>query len=235
LLMDTARANKETATADARRAAADVERARAQLAIQETDLSKASIKSPIDGVVLKRSIEPGQTVAASYRSPDLFVLAADLRKMKLVANVAEADVNRVAVGNTATFTVDAWPDRRYRAVVRKIEGNGENNNGVVTYGAELEVSNDDLTLRDGMTAVADIQVAPSKGVLFAPTEAFHYIPRNARGTLSAPPAGEARIWLLRDNRPVPVLVRHGEIGGSITEVAGDNIAEGDAVIISETK
>ncbi len=180
------RADMEAAEAAAARAEANVlaskasiSQAQAQLDINETDLSKAIIKSPIDGIILTRSIEPGQTVAASFTAPELFVIAENLEHMKLNVTIAEADIGRVAAGQKATFTVDAWPARTYNASVTKVAYGSALTNNVVTYKTELEVSNSDLSLRPGMTATADISVAESKNVWLAPVAAFRFDPATA--------------------------------------------------------
>lgn len=191
------RATMETSLATVARSKADLESAQAAVAGAEAevraferDLEKTIIRSPVDGVVLSRSIEVGQTVAASFTAPTLFTIAEDLKKMELLVSVAEADIGRVEVGQTATFTVDAWPSRTYTAAVKKVSfgaagtGTQANNNnapaatttGVVTYSTELEVENEDLSLRPGMTATVDIQITERKGVLTLPNSALRFDP-----------------------------------------------------------
>jgi HlyD family secretion protein len=195
------RADLDAATAAADRAAADLLSAQAavletqaQLSINETDLAKAVIKSPIDGIILTRAIEPGQTVAASFTAPELFVIAEKLEHMKLNVAIAEADIGRVAAGQRATFAVDAWPGRAYTAAVLKVSYGSSITDNVVTYETELEVANDDLTLRPGMTATADIRVAESKNTFLVPAAALRFTPPAANaenGTHSPPAAGAA--------------------------------------------
>ncbi|MDR2982698.1 MAG: efflux RND transporter periplasmic adaptor subunit [Puniceicoccales bacterium] len=177
--MDTAIASADRATADLEVAEASVKEAEAQVAINKTDLEKSVIKSPIDGIVLTRSIEPGQTVAASFNTPELFIIAEKLEHMKLKVAVAEADIGRVANGQPATFAVDAWPNRTYSAKVTKVAYGSSVTDNVVTYETELVVSNDDLTLRPGMTATTDIHVAESKGTLLIPASALRFNPDTA--------------------------------------------------------
>lgn len=185
--MDTAIAVAERARADVASAEAVVAEAEAEVKANETDLAKAMIRSPIDGIVLSRSLEPGQTVAASFTAPELFVIAENLSQMKLKVAVAEADIGRVAKGQKATFTVDAWPDRSYTADVTKVEFGSAVTDNVVTYETELQVSNDDLSLRPGMTATANIRVAEAKGVMLVPAAALRFDPSASRG----PAAGAA--------------------------------------------
>ena len=174
--MEAAQAAAARATADLALAHATADEARAQLAIHETDLAKAHIKAPIDGIVLARKVEPGQTVAASFTAPELFIIAEDLTQMKLNVAVVEADIGRVANGQQATFTVDAWPNRHYTATVRKVAYSSTIKDNLVTYDTELQVANTDLTLRPGMTATASIQIAENKNALLIPSAALRFIP-----------------------------------------------------------
>ncbi|MCU0751714.1 MAG: efflux RND transporter periplasmic adaptor subunit [Akkermansiaceae bacterium] len=177
--METSRATVARAEAELESAHASVAGAEAEVRAFERDLQLAVIRSPVDGVVLARSVEVGQTVAASFTAPTLFTIAEDLGKMELLVSVSEADIGRVESGQTATFSVDAWPTRNYTATVKKVAfgsnnnqtgGSGSNNNaaastGVVTYSAELEVANDDLSLRPGMTATVDIAIVDKRDIL----------------------------------------------------------------------
>jgi len=174
--MDTSLATVNRAKADLESAKASVAVADANLKNNERDLSKTIIRSPVDGVVLTRSLEVGQTVAASLSAPELFVIAEDLRKMDLVVTVAEADIGRVEDGQPASFTVDAWPTRTFNATVKKVAFGSKTTNNVVTYDVELAVANDDLSLRPGMTATADISVAKQENVFLVPNVALRFDP-----------------------------------------------------------
>jgi len=255
--VDSAMAAADGARADLQSTQASVDGAVAQLHINENDLAKAVIRSPVDGIVLTRSIDPGQTVAASLNAPELFVIAEKLETMKLKITVAEADIGRVVSGLKATFTVDAWPDRTYTATVQRVSYGSSVTNNVVTYETDLEVSNDDLSLRPGMTATADIRVAERNSVLLVPTAALRYnpAPADSSGTApkksflqriipmpprnapaATPPAektapGTARLWILRDGRPTPALVKIGLTDGRHVEVSGEGMAENVAVIL----
>ncbi|MEI6195544.1 MAG: efflux RND transporter periplasmic adaptor subunit [Verrucomicrobiota bacterium] len=245
------------ADADLLSAQAVVGEAEAQVRINEYDLSKAIIKSPIDGIVLTRSIEPGQTVAASFTAPQLFVIAEKLERMKLNVAIAEADIGRVAAGQKSTFTVDAWPDRSYTAKVSKVSYGSAVTDNVVTYLAELEVSNDDLSLRPGMTATADIRVAESTNVFLVPTAALRFVPastnaaptatkksfvqslipmptRNSKrptDTDTAVKSAGAHIWILRDGHAESIAVQLGLNDGRNTEVSGTGLTEGMLIIL----
>jgi HlyD family secretion protein len=222
--MQTSLATVARSKADLESAQAAVAGAEAEVRSFERDLEKAIIRSPVDGIVLSRSIEVGQTVAASFTAPTLFTIAEDLKKMELVVAVAEVDIGRVAVGQAATFSVDAWPTRTYTATVKKVSfgaagtttaANGAANtanSGVVTYSTELEVSNEDLSLRPGMTASVDISIANKKDVWLIPNAALRFDPVTAaeigkpddtKRTLvqSLSPGGGRRHWGHGDTPP----------------------------------
>jgi HlyD family secretion protein len=177
--MDAAIATADRAKADLASAEAEVLQAQANVGTNESDLEKAVIRSPIDGIVLTRDIEPGQTVAATMTAPELFVVAEKLENMKLEVAVAEADISRVKDGQRAVFTVDGWPNRSFEATVKKVEYGSTVTDNVVTYLTELEVTNDDLSLRPGMTATAEITVAAAMGTLLVPNAAFRFNPESA--------------------------------------------------------
>ena len=174
--LEAAQASYERAQADEAAARAAVVDARAALSTDETNLSKASIRSPIDGVVLTRSVDPGNAVAASLQAVTLFTIAEDLTKMKLQVNVDEADVGMVEVGQNASFTVSAYPARRYPAKVTRVAFGSTITDNVVTYITYLEVENTDLSLRPGMTATATIKATERRDVLLVPNTALRFTP-----------------------------------------------------------
>ncbi|PTQ08553.1 efflux transporter periplasmic adaptor subunit [Sphingomonas oleivorans] len=189
--LDTARAAYQRAVAGVRSAEASVAQARAQLSSDQTQFSKASIRSPVNGVVLSRRVEPGQTVAASLNAPVLFLIAEDLSRMKLEAKVDEADVGQVRAGQRAAFTVDAFPGRDFPARIERVDV-GANATGsttsstssaaantVVAYTAVLSLSNPDLMLRPGMTATADIVTMEKQNVMLVPNAALRFSPERA--------------------------------------------------------
>ena len=186
--MEAAEANLARAEADRLSAAAAVTEAQAALSSDRTNLSKASIRSPINGIVLTRAVEPGQTVAASLQVATLFTIAQDLRQMELAVDVDEADVGRVADTQQATFTVDAYPNRTYEASVTRVAFGATTTGDVVSYTTVLVVKNDDLSLRPGMTASADIETASVKDALLVPNAALRYTPAtttSSRGSCRA--------------------------------------------------
>lgn len=171
-----AEAAYERAKADLASSEASVMQSEANLQSNETDLKKAVIKSPVNGIVLTREIEIGQTVAASFQAPVLFTLAEDLTQMELQVDIDEADIGKVVEGQTATFTVDAFPKRKFVGEIIQVRYGAETVDGVVTYKTILKVENPDLLLRPGMTANVEITVRNDKNVLLIPNAAFRFIP-----------------------------------------------------------
>ena len=183
--LDAGRANVERARADEASARASVEDAKAALSTDETNLSKASIRSPIDGVVLTRSVDPGNAVAASLQAVTLFTVAEDLAHLQLQVNVDEADVGSVQVGQKASFTVSAYPSRQYPAKITRVAYGSTKTDNVVTYISWLQVDNSDLSLRPGMTAAATITSTERNDVLLVPNTALRFTPVTA----AEPPGG----------------------------------------------
>lgn len=177
--LDAARAALARAVANTDSARAVVAQARATLSTDETNLSKASIRSPIDGVVLARSVDPGNAVAASLQAVTLFTLGEDLRRLVMEASVDEADVGSVRTGQRASFTVSAYPSRHYPARVDRVAFGSTTTNNVVTYTTTLSVDNADLSLRPGMTATATIVSTTREGVLLVPNTALRFVPASA--------------------------------------------------------
>lgn len=192
--MDGGQASTERALADVAAAKATVEDARNALSTDETNLSKASIKSPIDGVILTRTVDPGNAVAASLQAVTLFTVAEDLQQLRLEVAVDEADVGTVQQGQRANFTVSAYPSRRYPAKVTRVDYGSTKTDNVVTYVARLAVDNEDLSLRPGMTASASIRSTERKDVLLVPNAALRFTPTGMQTPGQAAPAagGAAR-------------------------------------------
>jgi HlyD family secretion protein len=253
--METAEAAQARAVANLASAKASVTQARATLSSDETNLSKASIRSPINGVVLARKVEPGQTVAASLQAPVLFTLAEDLAQMELQVNVDEADVGQVKAGQKASFSVDAYPGRKYPASISRVSFGSQVAEGVVSYPTVLNVGNDDLSLRPGMTATAEISTAERENALLVPNAALRFTPSangarqaSSGGILGAllprPPRtastraprggdeqkGGKQVWVLKDGQPVPVKIKTGLTNGRMTEVLEGELKPGMQVI-----
>ncbi len=252
--LDTAKATAERARADEASATAQVAQTQATLDANRTDLAKAVVHSPINGVILRRAVEPGQTVAAVLQAPVLFSIAEDLAKMELQVDVDEADVGKVRGGQDASFTVDAYPERSFPARITQVRYGSQTIAGVVTYKAVLKVDNSALTLRPGMTATAAITVnkvdnavlVPNAALRFSPTPAESSAPASDGGLLSrilpraprpVPRAKEdsasrqQRVWVLRGGQPEPVAVTIGATNGIVTEIVKGELPAGATVIV----
>jgi HlyD family secretion protein len=187
--LDTARATVERAKADEASARAGVTDAQAALSTDETNLSKASIRAPSDGVILTRSVDPGNAVAASLQAVTLFTVAEDLAQLRLQVYVDEADVGTVAIGQKASFTVSAYAGRKYPAEITRVAFGSTITDNVVTYLTYLGVDNTDLSLRPGMTATATITATQRKDVLLVPNSALRFTPATAPSAAGAGAAG----------------------------------------------
>jgi HlyD family secretion protein len=175
--LETAEATLDRANASLTNAKAQITSAEASLKVALSNLSKTIIRSPITGVVLERSVEPGQTVTSGLQTPVLFTLAADLAEMRLAVKVDEADVGQVQPGLPATFTVDAYPNRVFDSTVLKVKNMSTTSQNVVTYETRLSVKNTDGMLRPGMTANATIAIESKKNALLVPNAALRYSPK----------------------------------------------------------
>ncbi|HWB78305.1 MAG TPA: efflux RND transporter periplasmic adaptor subunit [Nannocystaceae bacterium] len=254
---DTQRTAKELAAADVARAKAQAALAKIKVDQAKTDLGKLVIKSPIDGVVLTRTVEPGNAISASMSTPVLFTIAEDLGKMELQLPIHESDVSRVKAGQKATFTVDAWPDRKFDATVVDISYSPVVTNNVVTYTAMLSVDNTDLALRPGMTATATIVADTTADVLRVPSAALRYTPPKPEQSTTINPFAPPRmrgggrggppgmgggqkteppgVWVLRDGEPVRVRVTPGVTDGAFTEVKDGELKAGDEIVVGATR
>ncbi|MDY6950210.1 MAG: efflux RND transporter periplasmic adaptor subunit [Thermodesulfobacteriota bacterium] len=254
--LDAAEAALDRAQADEASAKSQVSEAQATLDFNETDLSKAVIRSPINGIVLTRSVEPGQTVAASLQAPVLFTLAENLTQMELHVDVDEADVGQVNEGQGASFTVDAYPDRTFPARITQVRYDSQTVDGVVTYETVLNVDNSDLSLRPGMTATADITVhkvenailVPNAALRFAPPVQEKTAPSNSGSIISSllphPPRSQSkqrnggtagskkqRVWTLQDGQLVAIAVMTGSTDGLMTEITEGDLEPGITLVV----
>ena len=252
--LETTQATYQRAVAALDRAKAQVTQAQAQLDSDKTTLEKTEIRSPINGIVLKRQVEPGQTVAASLQTPVLFTLAENLAQMELHVSVDEADVGMVKNGQKAIFKVDAFQQRSFPAIISQVRFAPQTVDGVVTYETILSVNNEDLALRPGMTATAEIIVSQLKNVILVPNTALRFTPPEKKAQkktslinrlFSRHPPGSTKkptqtkglteeqhqVWILRDNVPVAINVEIGATNGQVTEITAGEIKTGMQVII----
>lgn len=254
--LDAAQAALHRAKATEATARAQVSQAQATLEADGTDLAKTVIYSPINGIVLTRNVEPGQTVAASFQAPVLFTLAEDLTQMELHVDVDEADVGLVTSGQEATFSVDAHPGRTFPARITQVRYGSQTVNGVVTYKTVLNVDNSDLSLRPGMTATADITVNKVENVILVPNAALRFMPpvkqkeapsnggslinkllprrhRSPSKQRKDPTTGKKLqdVWTLRDGKLLAIAVSIGPTDGRMTEVTSGDIEPGMPLVV----
>jgi HlyD family secretion protein len=218
---------------------AQVEQATAQLAKDHTNLNYAVIRSPVSGVVVDRTVDVGQTVAASFQTPTLFRIAQDLRKMQIDSNFAEADIGNIKVGQPVVFGVDAFPNRTFSASVKQVRLNATVQQNVVTYDVVVAVENPEEILRPGMTAYVNVIVAQHQSVLLVPNAALRFRPE--AGPEAAAPkhrpqeergdGTKATVYVLSDSRLVPKPVRVGISDGRYTEIVSGEVKDGDHVVI----
>ena len=252
--LDQAQSAFEVADADVTAASAQVARLDAELDSASTTLGYTKIYSPIDGLIIDRQVDPGQTVAASFSAPVLFVIAEDLSDMQVLADIDEADVGKIKEGMAAEVRVDAFPDQTFAGKVTQIRYSPTEVQGVVTYAAVLDVKNDELSLRPGMTAVVSITARSVKGATAAPSAALRFKPKEL-GDIGRAPAlepGQRRIYLLPAGGNVPVappasdkpgepvapkleprVVRVGLSDGIWTELKDGALGAGTEVVTSE--
>lgn len=198
----------------------------------QTNLGYATITSPIDGVVLSKSVEEGQTVAASFSTPELFTIAQDLTNMQVVADIDEADIGDVKEGERVTFTVDAYPDDTFEGEVKQVRQEATTTNNVVTYEVVISAPNADLKLKPGLTANVTIYTAERKGVLSVPSKALRFTPQKETvGKMKIVDAANAKnkVWTIEGNSIVAHKVNIGMTDGTNTQIVG-GIAEGTKVV-----
>ena len=251
--LDIAETTLQAAQAAVVAARGQLAQARAQLTQSQVNLNYTKILSPIDGTVISRSVDVGQTVAASLQAPTIFTLAGDLRQMQVDTAVAEADVGKLTPGMEASFIVDAFPEERFRGTIRQIRNAAQTQQNVVTYDAVIDVKNPDLKLRPGMTANVTVVYADRQDVLRVPNAALRFRPPpemlaalgrqgggpapvagrdGGRGAATSAAAGGSgrSLWVLRDGRPQPAQVTVGVSDGTFTEVLSGPLQAGDAVV-----
>jgi len=228
--LDTSETNYESAKAQVSVAKAQIAQAEASLRLSETNLRYAKIVSPVDGTVVSRNIDVGQTVAASFQTPTLFNIAQDLTKMQIDTNVAEADIGKIEVGQPVEFTVDAYPEITFKGSVSEIRNAPIVVQNVVTYDVVVKVDNPELKLKPGMTANVSIIVSSKKDVLMIPNAALRFRPSEMRKKDAMKEKGSA-VWIVEGGKPKRVKVSTGISDGSFTELVQGDIKEGQELIV----
>jgi HlyD family secretion protein len=238
--LDTMKATAGVAQAEVEASEAGLAQAQAALHQAEVNLAYTTIASPIDGTVVSRNVDVGQTVAASLQAPILFVIAEDLRKMQVDTSVSEADVGKLKDGMAAFFTVDAYPGERFQGTIRQIRNAAQTVQNVVTYDAVIDLGNPELKLKPGMTANVTFVYAEREDVVRIANAALRFQPPSdlaAHATPVAKPngvsttSGHRTVWVLRDAKPIPVALQTGITDGSFTELVEGDVHVDDALIV----
>ena len=227
---DNAKSAYDQAQAQIKFDEATIQQRQAMLDAAQVNLDYTDIVSPVDGTVVSRNVTTGQTVAASFQTPTLFLIATDLTKMQVDTNVSESDIGGIEVGDKAGFTVDAFPKRSFRGAVSQIRQSPQTVQNVVTYDVVVSVDNSDLVLKPGMTAATRLVIDQRSDVIRVPNQALRYAPGGLAG---ARDADVAQVWVLRGGRPAPVAVVPGLEDDSFTEIVSGELKAGDQVITAE--
>jgi HlyD family secretion protein len=227
---ETAKSAYEQAQAQIIFDEATIQQRQAMLDAAQINLDYTRIVSPVDGTVVSRNVTMGQTVAASFQTPTLFLIATDLTKMKVDTNVSESDIGNIEVGDKATFTVDAFARRVFRGAVSQVRQSPQTVQNVVTYDVVVDVNNTDLALKPGMTATSRLIVDERNDVIRVPNQALRYTPGGLAGGRSR---DQARVWVQREQGPVAVPVVPGLQDDSFTEIVSGELNPGDHVIVAE--
>ena len=231
--LDAAERDYNNAVAQLALQKATVQQAQAQLETSETELRYTRIISPIDGFVVSKEVEVGQTVAASFQTPTLFYVAEDLEKMQIEASVVEADIAKAAVGQKVEFSVDSFPDETFEGRVIQVRNEAITTSNVVTYEVIIEVNNKDLKLKPGMTANVEIITADKKGVLAVPSKALRFYITDDDGKTQR--YKDKGVWVMKNGKPERVAIVAGISDDEHTEIISGNIRSGDKVIIEQTE
>ncbi len=226
--LDTSQTNYETAMAQVNATKAQVQQAEAALKYAETNLRYTKILSPVDGTVISRNVDVGQTVAATLQTPTLFTIAQDLTKMQINTNVDEADIGNIKVGQDVEFTVDAYPEITFKGKVSQVRNAPITIQNVVTYDVVIKVDNPQLKLKPGMTTNVSIIIAKKNGVLKIPNSALRFSPSGEDKSLRYKGQG---VWIIEDKKPKRIEVVTGVSDGNYTELLTGNIKEGQEVIV----
>ncbi|MBR1600388.1 MAG: efflux RND transporter periplasmic adaptor subunit [Alphaproteobacteria bacterium] len=210
---------------------AQVKQAEASLNSAQTELSYTEIKSPVNGIVISKAVEVGQTVAASFSTPELFSVAEDLTKMQIEASVVEADISKVKEGQTAKFTVDSYPDEFFFGKVVQVRNDAVSTSNVVSYTVVIEIDNTNLKLKPGMTANVEIITAVEKDVLLAPNQALRFYMEDGADAKRYQDRG---LWIVRNGKPMRISIQHGASDDNNTHILSEELKAGDMVIVSKS-
>lgn len=229
--LDSAQSAYDQALAQISFDEATIQQRQAVLDAAQVNLDYTNIVSPVDGTVVSRNVTMGQTVAASFQTPTLFLIATDLTRMQVDANVSESDIGGIKEGNKATFTVDAYSKRLFEGTVTQVRQSPQTVQNVVTYDIVISVNNPDLALKPGLTAATRIIIDQRNDVIRIPKQALRYIPTG----IAIREADRPRIWVLRDGIPVAIPVKPGLDDDDYTEIVQGELKPGERVIITEQR
>ena len=225
--LESAQRDYDNAVAQLKLQQAQVKQAQASLDSAETELKYTKITSPVDGIVISKSVEVGQTVAASFSTPELFSVAEDLTKMEIEASVVEADIAKVKVGQTVRFSVDSFPDETFLGTVKQVRNQAVTTSNVVTYSVIIGIDNSDMLLKPGMTANVEIVTAQKEDAFVVPNAALRfYLDENQRYK-------EKGVWVLKNGVPERIVIKEGISDDNNTEVISDKLKLGDEIIVSK--
>jgi HlyD family secretion protein len=214
-----------------------IEQRKAELAAAQINLDYTNIRSPVDGVVVSRNVGQGQTVAASFQTPTLFLIATDLTRMQLDTNISESDIGVIRVGEPVTFSVDAFPARPFKGEVKQVRQSPQTIQNVVTFDAVVGVNNVDLALKPGMTASLSIVTDRATNVLRVPNKALRFVPKDGSVASTAPSSADAKalhVWVQRSGVPTWVAVKEGISDQTYTAIETNDIKVGDKVVVGES-
>ena len=218
---------------------ANIQQQTANVKAAEVNLNYTNIVSPVDGTVVSRNVDVGQTVAASFQTPTLFLIAKDLTKMQVDSNVSESDIGYVRQGQKATFRVDAFPDRDFEGVVSQVRQAPITVQNVVTYDVVVSVENPELLLKPGMTANVNVVTASKAKVVRVPIDALRFAPPGEppadSAALDGAPGRQTRVWVQKNRKVTPVTITTGLSDGTWVEVAEGNVQAGDRVVTDEVR
>lgn len=208
---------------------ASISQAQASYKTSMTNLGYTKIIAPVDGTIIKRAVDVGQPVAASFQAPQLFTIAQDLKKMQIEVNVSEADIGKVKEGQKAEYTLDGYPDATFHGVVTQVRLNSTTTSNVVTYTVIVSVDNEDLKLKPGMTANVSIITSQNRDVLCVPSVALKYTPETTGQKYK-----EQGVWVLEKNEPVRIPIKEGASDDSNVQIITNKLQVGDKIIVGST-
>ena len=225
--LEAAQRDYDNAVAQLKLQKAQVKQDKAYLNSAETELRYTKIKSPVDGIVISKSVEVGQTVAASFSTPELFTVAEDLTQMEIDTSVVEADIAKVQEGQKVRFSVDSFPDKYFDGTVKQVRNEAITNSNVVTYSVIIGIENPDLVFKPGMTANVEIITDEKEDALLVPNQALRFYMDSGKRYK------EKGIWVLRNGLPQRITITEGLYDDNFTEVISEDLEEGDKVIVAK--